>query len=196
MSSEKTKMSSEKTKMSARLLLFFKHFLLTKKCKQFIIYVIKGEKNMAEKIIGVYKITNTVTGDFYIGSSKNIKQRWAAHKCHSRWKKHPNNPMYLDMKKYGVDSFDFEVIAEAEESFLKEKEQKFIELLKPAYNSNNAKGLDVERRKERHKKTNNKYNNQLCLYNGKILTLNALSKRFQRAGITHPQLEAKKYLVL
>lgn len=29
-----------------------------------------------EKICGVYKITNTVTGDFYIGSSKNAKQRW------------------------------------------------------------------------------------------------------------------------
>ena len=28
---------------------------------------------MTEKIIGVYKITNTVTGDFYIGSSKNGK---------------------------------------------------------------------------------------------------------------------------
>lgn len=27
------------------------------------------------KISGVYKITNNITGDFYIGSSKNIKQR-------------------------------------------------------------------------------------------------------------------------
>ena len=26
------------------------------------------------KISGVYKITNTITGDFYIGSSKNIKK--------------------------------------------------------------------------------------------------------------------------
>ena len=31
------------------------------------------------KISGVYKITNTVTGDFYIGSSKNIERRWKAH---------------------------------------------------------------------------------------------------------------------
>ena len=29
-----------------------------------------------EKIIGIYKIINTVTGDFYIGSSKDIKRRW------------------------------------------------------------------------------------------------------------------------
>ena len=64
--------------------------------------------------------------------------------------------------------------------------------MNPAYNSNNAKGLNIERRKEYKKE----YNNQLCFYNGETLTLNALSKRFQRAGIPHPVLEAKKYLVL
>lgn len=40
------------------------------------------------KVSGVYKITNTVTGDFYIGSSKNVKRRWTEHKCPSNWKKH------------------------------------------------------------------------------------------------------------
>lgn len=30
---------------------------------------------MMNKISGVYRIVNIVTGDFYIGSSKNIKQR-------------------------------------------------------------------------------------------------------------------------
>lgn len=58
-----------------------------------------------EKISGVYKITNTVTNDFYIGSSKDVNKRGANHKCPSTWKKCPNNPMYLDMKKYGIDKF-------------------------------------------------------------------------------------------
>ena len=39
------------------------------------------------KISAVYKITNTITGDFYIGSSKNIKSRLTVHKCPSTWKK-------------------------------------------------------------------------------------------------------------
>ena len=86
------------------------------------------------KISGVYKITNTITGDFYIGSSKNVKSRWKDHKCQSTWKKCPNNPMYLDMQKYGVDKFEFQVIEEVEESFLKEKEQYFIETLEQTYN--------------------------------------------------------------
>ena len=151
---------------------------------------------MRKKISGVYKITNTITGEFYIGSSKNVKCRWKEHKWPSAWKKHPNNPMYLDMQKHGVDKFEFEILEEAEEEKLKETEQQFIETLKPTYNSNRANGFDVERYKESHRKYNNKYYNQLCQYNGETLTLKALGMRFQRAGIAHPTKEAKKYLVL
>ena len=160
------------------------------------------------KIIGVYKITNTITGDFYIGSSKDIKNRWTNHKCPSRWKQHPNIPMYQDMRKYGVDKFAFEILEEVEESFLKEKEQYFIETLKPTYNNYNASGLDIERykeykkeyqksnkRKKAHKKYQNKYDNQLCSYNGETLTLATLAARFRKAGIPHPTIEAKKYLI-
>ena len=160
------------------------------------------------KISAVYKITNTVTNDFYIGSSKDVKRRWRDHKCQSRWNKYPNNLMYIDMKNYGTDKFEFEILAEVEPEKLKETEQKFIETLKPTYNSCNAKGLNIERRKKakkeyektdkrkKYKKEHdNKYYNQLCYYNGQTLTLNALRTRFQRAGIPHPQLEAKKYLL-
>ena len=162
-----------------------------------------------QKISAVYKITNTITGDFYIGSSKNIKNRWRDHKCPSRWNDNPNNPMYLDMQKYGVDKFAFEILAEVEEGSLKEAEQQFIETLKPTYNNYNANGFDIERQKEYRKeyfqsekgkeskrKYNKEYHNQLCFYNGETLTLNALSKRFKKQGIQHPVLEAKKYLLV
>ena len=97
------------------------------------------------KISAVYKITNTITGDFYIGSSKDVKQRWAAHKKPSTWNRYSNNQMYLDMRKYGVEKFVFEVLEVVEAGSLKEKEQYFIELLKPAYNDRNANGWDIER---------------------------------------------------
>ena len=182
------------------------------------------------KISGVYKITNAITGDFYIGSSKDVKQRWAYHKCKSIWNEQPNNQMYLDMKNYGLDKFSFQILAEVEVDKLKEMEQRFIETLKPTYNRCNAKGIDVERKKkynkeyrktdkskeyhkkyqksdkgkkyqkkyqksDKGKKAQKKYHNQLCLYNGEILTLNALSSRFRRRGIEHPVIEAKKYLL-
>ena len=106
------------------------------------------------KISGVYKITNTVTGDFYIGSSKNVKLRWANHKCQSKWNEYPNNPMYLDMQKYGLDKFVFEVLEVVEVGSLKEREQYFIETLKPTYNNYNANGFDFERRKKYQKEYN------------------------------------------
>ena len=157
------------------------------------------------KICAVYKITNTITGDFYIGSSKNVKNRWMSHKKPSTWNKCPNNQLYLDMKKYGVDKFELQILEEAEIEQLKEKEQWFIELLKPTYNNNNAKGWDIERRKEYNRKYNKpdkckeyrkQYYNQLCLYNGQTLTLKALSMRFMRKGIDNPTAEAKKYLLV
>ena len=173
------------------------------------------------KISAVYKITNTITGDFYIGSSKNVKRRWNEHKCTSTWKKCPNNPMYLDMQEYGKDKFDFQILEEVEEGKLKDAEQQFIETLKPTYNNRNANGFDIERQKEydkeyhktekykeyqkeyqksekgkeSNKKAVNKYDNQLCFYNGETLTLGALRTRFKRQGIPHPVLEAKKYLL-
>ena len=207
---------------------------------------------MTEIISGIYRIINTVTGDFYIGSSKNVKSRWKDHKCKSKWKKCPNNPMYQDMQKYGIDKFEMQILEVVEPEELKGAEQQFIETLKPTYNSNRAKGLNIERYKEyqieyyqqnrekrieyqkeyqkeyhkserykeyqkeyhkserykeyqkehyqknreKCKECQNKYNNQLCYYNGETLTLAALSMRFSRAGIAHPTAEAKKYLVL
>ena len=163
------------------------------------------------KISGVYKITNIITGDFYIGSSKDVETRWVKHKSPSRWRVKPNNKMYQDMQKYGVDKFRFQILVPVMEEHLKQVEQEFIETLKPAYNSRRAKGWDIERwkkhqkeyqkkysqsekGKEVNKKAHKKYNNQLCIYNGETLTLEALRKLFQRAGIPHPSLEAKKYL--
>ena len=171
------------------------------------------------KIIGIYKITNTITGDFYIGSSKNVKQRWKYHKCKYSWNKQPNNQLYQDMQKYGLDKFEFQVIEEVEIGQLKEKEQQFIETLKPTYNNINAKGRDAERRKEynkeyqkeyqksdkskeyqkeyyqKNRENKKEYNNQLCSYNGETITLCALRMRFKKLGIEHPVIEAKKYLI-
>ena len=147
------------------------------------------------KICGIYKIINTITGDFYIGSSKNVKRRWADHKCPSRWNKCPNNPMYLDMQKYGLDKFVFEIIAEIEEEKLKEAEQQFIQTLKPSYNNRNANGCDIERIKKSRRKSHKEYNNQLCNYNGETITLCALSARFRSQGISNPTAEAKKHLL-
>ena len=109
------------------------------------------------QISGVYKITNTVTNDCYIGSSKDVKHRWACHKIQSTWKNHPNKQLYQDMQKYGVDKFEFQILENVEPEQLKEVEQQFIEKLLPTYNKMNAKGWNIERRKKYKKEYNKKY---------------------------------------
>ena len=141
------------------------------------------------KISGIYKITNVETNEFYIGSSVNIKSRWIDHKCSSSWKRQPNNKLYIDFQQYGLDKFSFEILEKTDN--LKEREQYYIDLLKPIYNNYRAKDHDIERYKEYKKE----YNNQLCNYNGEIITLCALRQRFSKKGIEHPVLEAKKYLI-
>lgn len=152
------------------------------------------------KISGVYKITNTVTNGYCIGSSKNIKRRWKDYKLPSEWKKQPNNPLYHDMKKYGVEKFAFDILCEVEPEQLKKIEQQFIEKMHPVYNKNNAKGCNIERYKEyqksdKYKECKNKYQNQLCYYNGEIIKLNTLRMRLRKTGIEHPTQEARKYLL-
>ena len=176
------------------------------------------------KIAGVYKVTNIITGDLYIGSSKNIEKRWTDHKSPSRWKRHPGMKLYQAFIKYGLGNFTFEIIEETKD--LHNREQYWIEQLKPIYNNYRAKGRDIERYKETDRRCNKEwyeihrdehlakskdyhythrdehlakmkaYNNRLCLYEGETLTLNALSARFRQQGIAHPYKEAKKYLII
>lgn len=161
-----------------------------------------------EKISAVYQIRNIVTGERYVGSSKDAYKRWKEHKSPSTWKREPNKKLYKAFQEYGLESFMFAILAPVEPEYLKQVEQEFIGMLKPAYNSNRANGWDIERYKaylqsekskayqKAYQKVYQKaYANQLCNYNGETITLNTLSVRFLRAGIPHPVLEAKKYLV-
>ena len=160
------------------------------------------------KISAVYQIRNKVTGERYVGSSVDVKRRWTQHMRPSVWKKQPNIKLYNDMQEYGLDNFMFAILKHVEPEYLKQVEQEFIEMLKPAYNSNRANGWDVEKQKaqkkaysqsEKYKAQKKEYQkiyyNQLCSYNGETLTLDALRVRFSRTGIPHPTQEAKKYLI-
>lgn len=82
-------------------------------------------------MVGIYKITNLITNDFYIGKSKNIRKRLNNHKqkgIHSK-------RFEEDILKYGWNSFSSEVIEECDEDVLHEREAYYISLLKPTYNT-------------------------------------------------------------
>lgn len=91
-------------------------------------------------VIALYKITNLVNGKFYIGATKDIHRRWNEHK--SRYKK-MNNDMYKDMRKQGLDEFEFKVIKKCTEETLRAQEKAYIKNNAPNYNKVSTIGYNA-----------------------------------------------------
>lgn len=89
---------------------------------------------------GIYKITNLLTNDCYIGQSVDIYKRWCEHcKCGLGIDTPPGNKLYKAIQECGLENFTFEVIEECPQSDLNEKEKYFINLYQAdvyGYNGN------------------------------------------------------------
>jgi group I intron endonuclease len=85
---------------------------------------------------GIYKIINIITGDYYIGSSLNLHNRYKNHIYKLNKQNHRNNILNRAWKKYGAESFVFVVIKETnlQHEELRALEQKYLDTLKPVYN--------------------------------------------------------------
>ena len=81
---------------------------------------------------GVYQIVNKINGQAYIGESVNIERRWAEHKTPRAG---GNDRLHSDMKRFGIENFDFSVIEECPADMLLERELHYIRELKPYYNT-------------------------------------------------------------
>ena len=88
---------------------------------------------MAEQ--GVYTISNSVTGQIYVGGSVDIHSRWLAHKRELRKGKHLNVLLQAAWDQYGAPTFSLQVLElVTERSSLMEREQHYVNLLLPTYN--------------------------------------------------------------
>ncbi len=81
----------------------------------------------------LYKVTNKITGHFYIGYTKSPKYRWRDHKRSAKIGE--SSRFYNALRKYGPDAFEFELTEEVEsKQAAKDREIELIALLKPEYN--------------------------------------------------------------
>lgn len=80
---------------------------------------------------GVYKITNTIHGKFYIGSSKDIDNRFEEHKQKLRTNKHVNPILQHSWNYHGESNFTFAVIEECEPDKCLEREQYYLDTFQP-----------------------------------------------------------------
>lgn len=83
---------------------------------------------------GIYKITCTPTGKFYIGSANNIAYRKQQHFWQLRNNKHHSITLQRSFNKYKEENFRFEIIERCIEISLLEREQYYIDILKPHFN--------------------------------------------------------------
>ncbi len=99
---------------------------------------------------GVYVIRNGVTGKMYVGSAVDIARRLARHRYRLRTGQHPSRHLSASWKKYGEDVFEFVTLEVCDVSKLLEREQYWIDELKPEYNKrlkaegNHGMSLDAE----------------------------------------------------
>jgi group I intron endonuclease len=82
---------------------------------------------------GIYKIESP-SGNFYVGSSKNIEKRWREHTRDLNRGRHHNTALQRAADCYGIERIKFCIIEECDESNLIAREQHHIDSLKPKYN--------------------------------------------------------------
>jgi group I intron endonuclease len=83
---------------------------------------------------GIYKITNIVNGNLYIGSAYNIQSRFGVHKSTLNNNKHRNKHLQNAWNKYGEKNFSFKVLVYCKIEQLTKLEQSYMDKLNPAYN--------------------------------------------------------------
>lgn len=84
---------------------------------------------------GIYRITCTSTGKFYIGSAINLYRRHYAHFHTLRFNIHKNPKLQAAFNKYGEEAFIFEIIELVLiPELLTMREQHYIDRLKPVFN--------------------------------------------------------------
>lgn len=66
----------------------------------------------ARRKIAVYRIQNTLSGSYYVGSSTNLYERWRTHRNKLRGGRHPNPKLQSSWAKHGEAVFEFIILAE------------------------------------------------------------------------------------
>lgn len=95
-------------------------------------------------ISGIYKITDLITEECYIGQSVNIQQRMKQHcKCGLGIEASATNKLYNSMQRDKIWNFSFELLEECPKESLNEKERFWINMYQSnIYGLNTLKGIN------------------------------------------------------
>jgi group I intron endonuclease len=99
-----------------------------------VCYIYPFTKRLTPQSAGIYKITCSTNGKFYIGSTGNFYNRRQRHVWHMRYGTHYNLKMQRTFNKYGLESLIFEVLETCSGDNVKAREQYWIDAYKPELN--------------------------------------------------------------
>ena len=140
------------------------------------------EQELVEKYNPKYNVNRAYTGlGTWNGREAEYKKEW-----YQKYKE-----QILGQKKQY-----YEAHKQQKKQYYEANKEEILGQRKQYYEANKEEVLEQRKQYyEAHKQQKKEYNNQLCCYNNEVLTLATLSKRFRKAGIEHPTIEAKKYLI-
>lgn len=84
-----------------------------------------GKVNTGPVVIGVYKITNLLSGKFYIGQSIDINYRFYEHKI-GKGQRH-KSAIDAAIKKYGKENFSYEILEQCNKEDVFDRERYWAE---------------------------------------------------------------------
>lgn len=94
-------------------------------------------KKESKGLSGIYRWTNLITGDSYIGGAINFTSRlnyYFNENSLGRTLRRSNSRIVRSLLKYGHSSFSFEILEYCEPMGVIKREQYYIDLLEPEYN--------------------------------------------------------------
>ena len=87
----------------------------------------------------IYKITNIINSKAYIGKTVGtIANRWKEHCREAKQNRSNNRPLYMAIRKYGIDYFTIEQVEECSVEKLSDQEKYWINVFDTYHNGYNA----------------------------------------------------------
>ncbi len=98
-----------------------------------------------KQVTGIYKITNIITNECYVGQALDVASRLKTHaKCGLGIDTPAGNKLYKAMQEYGIWNFSWELLEQCDKSQLNERERYYIDLyMSKDYGYNSNKGVNT-----------------------------------------------------